>query len=111
MALLLTGRASVVLFTLVPRAAAAGGLHAAPGAPAYSGGMATDEDCLFCKIVSGAAPSAVVHEPAPPLPFRAPEPQAPPHVLVVPRPPQPDAAALAAAEPQALVDLVSAAGQ
>jgi histidine triad (HIT) family protein len=101
----------VVLFTLVPRAAAAGGLHAAPGAPAYSGGMATDEDCLFCKIVSGDIPADVVHETGTTIAFRDLDPQAPTHVLVVPRTHQPDAAALAAAQPQALVDLVSAAGQ
>src|SRR4051794_19987640 len=80
MALLLTGRASVVLFTLVPRAAAAGGLHAPPGAPAYSGGMATDEDCLFCKIVSGDIPADVVHGTGTPIAFPDLDPQAPPHL-------------------------------
>jgi histidine triad (HIT) family protein len=73
--------------------------------------MATDEDCLFCKIVSGDIPADVVHETGTTIAFRDLDPQAPTHVLVVPRTHQPDAAALAAAEPQALVDLVSAAGQ
>jgi histidine triad (HIT) family protein len=71
--------------------------------------MATDADCLFCKIVTGDIPADVVHETDTTLAFRDLEPQAPTHVLVVPRTHQPDAAALAAAEPGVLVDLVNAA--
>ena len=73
--------------------------------------MATDDDCLFCKIVSGDIPADVVKETGTVLAFRDLEPQAPTHVLIVPRSHHPDAAALAAAEPDALVDLVAAAGQ
>ena len=71
--------------------------------------MASDADCLFCKIVAGDIPADVVHETGTTLAFRDLDPQAPTHVLVVPRSHQPDAAALAAHEPEALVDLVNAA--
>jgi histidine triad (HIT) family protein len=71
--------------------------------------MASDADCLFCKIVAGDIPADVVHETGTTLAFRDLDPQAPTHVLVVPRSHQPDAAALATAEPEALVDLVNAA--
>ena len=69
-----------------------------------------DEDCLFCKIVSGDIPADVVHETDTTFAFRDLEPQAPTHVLVVPRSHHPDAAALADAEPGAASDLLSAAG-
>jgi histidine triad (HIT) family protein len=71
--------------------------------------MATDADCLFCKIVGGEIPADTVHETDTTVAFRHLEPQAPTHVLVVPRTHQPNAAALAAAEPDVLVDLVDAA--
>ena len=71
--------------------------------------MATDADCLFCKIVAGDIPADVVHETGTTLAFRDLEPQAPTHVLVIPRSHQPNAAALAAEEPDVLVDLVNAA--
>jgi histidine triad (HIT) family protein len=71
--------------------------------------MATDADCLFCKIVAGDIPADVVHETDTTVAFRDLEPQAPTHVLVIPRTHQPNAAALAAEEPHVLVDLVNAA--
>jgi histidine triad (HIT) family protein len=71
--------------------------------------MATDADCLFCKIVAGDIPADVVHETDTTLAFRDLEPQAPTHVLVIPRTHQPNAAALAAEEPDVLVDVVNAA--
>jgi histidine triad (HIT) family protein len=71
--------------------------------------MATDADCLFCKIVARDIPSEVVHETDTTLAFRDVEPQAPTHVLVVPRTHLPNAAAVAAEEPDVLVDLVSSA--
>jgi histidine triad (HIT) family protein len=71
--------------------------------------MATDPDCLFCKIVTGDLPADVVHQTDTTVAFRDLDPQAPTHVLVVPRTHHRDAAALAAAEPEALVDLVRAA--
>ncbi len=66
-------------------------------------------DCLFCQFVSGALTPDVVHETETTLAFRDINPQAPTHVLVVPKTHQPDAAALAAAEPGVLVDLLTAA--
>ncbi len=68
-----------------------------------------DPDCLFCKIVGGEIPADTVHETPTTVAFRDLEPQAPTHVLVVPRAHHPDAAALTAAEPQVMVDLVGAA--
>jgi histidine triad (HIT) family protein len=71
--------------------------------------MANDADCLFCRIVAGDVPADVVHESPTTLAFRDVDPQAPTHVLVVPRAHHRDAAALAAAEPAVLADLVRAA--
>ena len=70
--------------------------------------MATDQDCLFCKIVAGDIPGDVVHETATTLAFRDIEPQAPTHVLVIPRNHHPNVAALAAKEPDTAVDLLNA---
>jgi histidine triad (HIT) family protein len=70
--------------------------------------MASDADCLFCKIVGGDIPADIVHETDTTVAFRDLDPQAPTHVLVVPRTHQPNAAALAAAEPGLLDDLVQA---
>ena len=71
--------------------------------------MATDPDCLFCKIVGGEIPADVVHETETTLAFRDIEPQAPTHVLVIPRHHLPNAAELAAKEPDVAVDLLNAA--
>lgn len=62
--------------------------------------MASQPDCLFCKIVAGQVPATVVHETADTIAFRDINPQAPTHVLVVPREHYPDAAGLAAADPE-----------
>lgn len=69
-----------------------------------------DADCLFCKIVAGEIPADVVHETETTLAFRDIEPQAPTHILVIPRTHRPNVAALAADEPEVLVDLVNAVG-
>ena len=66
-------------------------------------------DCLFCGIVSGDVPADVVHRTDTTVAFRDLQPQAPTHVLVVPHRHEPNAAALAAADPDVLVDLVRAA--
>jgi histidine triad (HIT) family protein len=71
--------------------------------------MASDAECVFCRIVAGDIPADVVHESGTTIAFRDLDPQAPTHVLVVPRTHQPNAAALAAAQPDVLVDLVNAA--
>jgi len=69
-----------------------------------------DEDCLFCKIVSGDIDADVVHESPTTIAFRDLNPQAPTHVLVIPRSHYPNAVALAAGEPETAVDLYTAAG-
>jgi histidine triad (HIT) family protein len=52
------------------------------------------EDCIFCQIVSGDAPSAVVAEDEHVVAFRDIHPRAPVHVLVTPREHIPSAHAL-----------------
>lgn len=42
-------------------------------------------DCLFCKIVLGEVPAAIVYQDEDTIAFRDIEPQAPTHVLVIPR--------------------------
>ena len=69
-----------------------------------------EEDCLFCKIVSGDIDADVVHESPTTVAFRDLNPQAPTHVLVIPRSHYPNAVALAASEPETAVDLYTAAG-
>jgi histidine triad (HIT) family protein len=67
------------------------------------------EDCLFCKIVAGEIPGEVVHTTERTVAFRDINAQAPTHVLVVPRAHHANAAELAAADPQAAAELVTAA--
>lgn len=43
------------------------------------------DNCLFCKIVSGAIPSTKVYEDDKILAFRDINPQAPTHILVIPK--------------------------
>ncbi|QHC21136.1 histidine triad nucleotide-binding protein [Streptomyces sp. GS7] len=64
-------------------------------------------DCLFCKIVAGEVPATIVRETGTTVAFRDINPQAPTHVLVIPKVHYPDAAALAAAEPQVIADILS----
>lgn len=45
----------------------------------------TDAPCLFCKIVAGSIPAALVHSDERLVAFRDINPQAPVHVLIVPR--------------------------
>ena len=42
-------------------------------------------DCLFCDIVAGKIPAAIVHETDKTLAFRDINPRAPVHVLVIPK--------------------------
>jgi histidine triad (HIT) family protein len=70
--------------------------------------ISTEErDCLFCRIVAGEIPATVVKEGERVLAFRDVNPQAPTHVLVIPRAHHRNVAALAAADPAALADLVT----
>jgi histidine triad (HIT) family protein len=71
--------------------------------------VATDANCLFCKIVTGEIPGDVVHEDDRIVAFRDIAPKAPLHVLVVPRDHQPNAAASAAADPTIVGALVRVA--
>ena len=78
----------------------------------YSGPVTTADDasdCLFCKIVSGDVPADLVLTTDHVVAFRDIDPVSPTHVLVVPREHYPDAAALAAADPEAVGRLVAAA--
>jgi histidine triad (HIT) family protein len=43
------------------------------------------DDCLFCKIIDGRIPGAIVHQDDHVVAFKDINPQAPTHVLVVPR--------------------------
>ncbi len=45
----------------------------------------SQEDCIFCKIVSGAIPSEFVYEDETCVAFNDISPQAPAHILVIPR--------------------------
>jgi histidine triad (HIT) family protein len=71
----------------------------------------TRDDCLFCKIVTGAIPADEVHRDDHVVAFRDINPQAPTHILVIPKVHYPDAASLAAAEPAVAADLLREAGE
>jgi histidine triad (HIT) family protein len=45
----------------------------------------SEQDCLFCKILSGDIPADIVYESDTAIAFRDVNPQAPTHVLVIPR--------------------------
>src|ERR671910_821909 len=60
-------------------------------------------------MVAGEIPADVVHRTARVLAFRDINPQAPTHVLVIPQDHHPTAAALAAADPSLLAELVTVA--
>ncbi len=66
-------------------------------------------DCIFCKIVAGEIPGDVVHTTQRTVAFRDLNAQAPLHVLVVPRDHHENGAALAAADPEAMAELVRTA--
>jgi histidine triad (HIT) family protein len=66
-------------------------------------------DCLFCRMVTGEIPATVVHQTDRVLAFRDINPQAPTHVLVIPKDHHRNVAALAAADPGLLGEVVSAA--
>jgi len=71
--------------------------------------MASEDGCLFCRIVAGDVPAEIVKIGERVVAFRDVNPQAPLHTLVVPRDHHEDVAALAAADPQALAELVEVA--
>lgn len=65
-----------------------------------------DNDCLFCKIVTGDIPSDVVDATELSLAFRDVNPQAPSHVLVIPRRHSPTLPELAEEDPASAVDVL-----
>jgi len=67
------------------------------------------EDCLFCRIVAAEVPATIVADNEKAIAFRDITPVAPTHVLVIPRAHHPDAAAVAAADPDSLVAMVTLA--
>jgi histidine triad (HIT) family protein len=71
--------------------------------------MASEDGCPFCGIVAGDVPAEIVRIGQRVVAFRDLKPQAPLHALVVPRDHHPDVAALAAADPEALAELVEVA--
>jgi histidine triad (HIT) family protein len=66
-------------------------------------------DCLFCRMVAGEIPADVVHQTDRILAFRDINPQAPTHVLVIPKDHHATAAALVAADPGLLAEVVAGA--
>jgi histidine triad (HIT) family protein len=66
-------------------------------------------DCLFCRMVAGEVPADVVHQTDRVLAFRDVNPQAPTHVLVIPKEHHPTVGELAAADPDLLAQVVTAA--
>jgi len=64
---------------------------------------------LFCAIVAGEVPATVVLETDRILAFRDINPQAPTHVLVIPKQHYPNVAALAAADPGLLAEVITEA--
>lgn len=71
--------------------------------------MSRVEGCLFCRIVAGEIPATVVRESEHTLAFRDIAPAAPVHVLVVPREHYDNLAAVAAADPRLVSELVDEA--
>ena len=71
--------------------------------------VALVSDCLFCRMVAGEIPADVVHQTDRILAFRDINPQAPTHVLVIPKDHHTTAAALAAADPGLLGEIVAGA--
>ncbi|WP_225821237.1 histidine triad nucleotide-binding protein [Streptomyces naphthomycinicus] len=64
-------------------------------------------DCLFCKIVTGEIPATIVRETETTVAFRDINPQAPTHILVIPKAHYENAAELAAAAPQLAADVLA----
>ncbi len=72
--------------------------------------MTAVDDCLFCKIASGAIPADLVAEGERVVAFRDLSPQAPTHVLVIPREHHVNVGALAS-DPATMAELVATAAE
>ncbi len=68
--------------------------------------MASEDGCLFCRIVAGEVPARIARIGQRVVAFHDVDPKAPLHVLVVPRDHHADVGELAAQDPQALAELV-----
>jgi len=73
--------------------------------------MASEADCVFCKIVAGELSADIVQRTDTTVAFRDLDPQAPTHVLVIPVSHYPDVASVAAAEPALTADLMNAVAE
>lgn len=73
--------------------------------------MSTLADCLFCQFATDNSPVQLVGHNQRAVAFMDINPQAPVHALVIPRQHHNDVAALAAADPAALADMVALAKQ
>jgi histidine triad (HIT) family protein len=69
--------------------------------------MTTEDGCIFCSIVAGDIPAEVVTRTDRVVAFRDLNAQAPTHVLIIPVDHHRDVAALAAADPEGLAELVT----
>ena len=63
-------------------------------------------ECVFCKIVAGDIPATVIDTSERSLAFADISPRQPVHILVIPKSHHANVTELAAADPDALVDLV-----
>ncbi len=70
-----------------------------------------DPECIFCRIVAGEIPADVVTRTERVFAFRDLNAQAPTHVLVIPVDHHANVVDLAAADPQALAELVAVGAQ
>jgi histidine triad (HIT) family protein len=70
-----------------------------------------NDDCLFCKIASGAIPSDVVLDRGGILAFRDVNPQAPTHILIIPKTHIRDVSELDGSSGPLLAELIAAANE
>jgi histidine triad (HIT) family protein len=73
--------------------------------------MTTDPECIFCSIAAGQIPAEVIARTERVLAFRDLNPQAPTHVLMISLDHHKDVVELAAADPEALAELVTVGSQ
>ena len=71
----------------------------------------TNQDCIFCKIISGEIPAQLVAQSQHAIAFNDIAPKQPIHVLVVPKEHHSNVSELVEANPEALVDLVRLGSQ
>ena len=71
--------------------------------------VASNPDCLFCRIVAGDIAATVVLDTERVLAFRDISPQAPVHVVVIPKEHHADVVAVASADPALAGELLAAA--